>query len=37
MVAQWDVMLDKAHTIDRPFLFEVTKTELANSHFSINP
>jgi len=25
MVSQWDIMLSKANTVDRPFLFEVTK------------
>lgn len=33
MVAQWDVMLDKAHTIDRPFLFEVTKNGVSELSF----
>jgi hypothetical protein len=33
MVAQWDIMLDKATTIDRPFLFEVTKNGVSELDF----
>lgn len=33
MVTQWDVMLDKAHTIDHPFLFEVTKNGVSELSF----
>ncbi|MDB5063549.1 MAG: hypothetical protein JWP67_3392 [Mucilaginibacter sp.] len=33
MVAHWDVMLDKAHTKERPFLFEVTKNGVSELSF----
>jgi predicted nuclease of predicted toxin-antitoxin system len=33
MVAQWDVMLEKANTVERPFLFEVTKTGVSELKF----
>lgn len=33
MVAQWDTMLEKANTVDRPFLFEVTKNGVSELNF----
>jgi hypothetical protein len=34
MVAQWDVMLEKAVNLDRPFLCEVTKNGVSQLDFS---
>jgi len=33
MVAQWDIMLLKANTVNRPFLFEVTKNGVSELTF----
>ena len=33
MVAQWDTILEKSNTVERPFLFEVTKTGVSELNF----